>query len=94
MWVCVAAADPRPDPAPDGGELILLTLDPRPDLPGKDRAVMELRTGALHGELSLVGHDLRDHLRRHALPCGDQDTFRGLPSSPFARLTAAVPLSD
>ena len=60
----------------------------------KTAPLTDLRTGALHGELSLVGHDLRDHLRRHALPCGDQDTFRGLPSSPFARLTAAVPLSD
>lgn len=92
--VCVAADDPQPGAAPDGGELVLVTLDPRPDLPGRDRAVMELRTGVLHGDLSLVGHDLRDHLRRHALPCGDQDTFRGLPSSPFVRLTAAVPLSD
>ncbi len=76
------------------GPIVILTLDPRTDVltDDPDRVVFELRTGVLHGRPTLVAHDLRDHLRRHALPCGDEDTFRGLVSAPFARLTADVPL--
>ncbi|WP_435593533.1 hypothetical protein [Nocardia sp. bgisy118] len=72
----------------DFDELVLLSLDDRLEAPRTDEGtvVFQLRTGHLLGSLSLIAHDLRDFLRRHALPCGDEETFRGLPSAPFARL--------
>lgn len=80
--------------ASTGGEdeLVVLTLDGRPGLHSPNTVIFELRTGELHGNPSAVAHDLRDHLRRHALPCGDDQTFRSLASTPFARLMSAVPL--
>ncbi|MFG2636836.1 DapH/DapD/GlmU-related protein [Streptomyces sp. NPDC048362] len=69
----------------------LLTVDDRPDLrpwTGRTRALFELRSGRLTGCLDDVGHDLRDFLRRNALPCGDQLPFRSLPVEGFARLAA------
>lgn len=79
-------------PAPVGEyRQILLTLGDRPDLrsmPGDRRVLFELSLGEVSGELDEVAHDLRDFLRRNALPCGDQDCFRGLPAEPFERLRA------
>lgn len=81
---------------PHMGQLVIVTLGPRPDVSTSDlaRVVFELRSGVLRGRPSPVAHDLRDHLRRHALPCGDEETFSGLPSGPFARLTGPVPLQS
>jgi hypothetical protein len=61
-----------------------LTSDLR-DVPA-GAVVLELRDGRCAGQLNDVSHDLRDFLRRNALPCGDDETFRGLPTTPFARL--------
>ena len=72
----------------------LLTVDDRPDLrpwTGRSRALFELRSGRLTGGLDEIGHDLRDFLRRNALPCGDQLPFRSLPVEGFARLAALTP---
>ncbi|MEU8587409.1 DapH/DapD/GlmU-related protein [Streptomyces sp. NPDC048664] len=80
--------------AADRRGLHLLTVEDRPDLrpwTGRTRALFELRSGRLTGDLEEVGHDLRDFLRRHALPCGDQLPFRSLPVEGFARLTALTP---
>ncbi|MFF4456456.1 DapH/DapD/GlmU-related protein [Streptomyces goshikiensis] len=69
----------------------LLAVDDRPDLrpwTSRSRALFELRSGRLTGGLDEVGHDLRDFLRRNALPCGDQLPFRSLPVEGFARLAA------
>ncbi|MEU6775120.1 DapH/DapD/GlmU-related protein [Streptomyces sp. NPDC046759] len=69
----------------------LLAVEDRPDLrpwTGRSRALFELRSGRLTGGLDDIGHDLRDFLRRNALPCGDQLPFRSLPVEGFARLAA------
>ncbi|QHC29542.1 DapH/DapD/GlmU-related protein [Streptomyces sp. HF10] len=69
----------------------LLTVEDRPDLrpwTGRGRTLFELRSGRLTGGLDGIGHDLRDFLRRNALPCGDQLPFRSLPVEGFARLAA------
>ncbi|MEV6654698.1 hypothetical protein [Streptomyces sp. NPDC051219] len=79
--------EPVPPPEP-GRTLVLLTVDQEPqlDAPREDTVVLGLREGRLTGRLTDVAHDLRDYLRRNALPCGDEETFRGLPTGPFARL--------
>lgn len=77
--------------AADRRSFHLLAVDDRPDLrpwTGRSRALFELRSGRLTGDLDEVGHDLRDFLRRNALPCGDQLPFHSLPVEGFARLTA------
>lgn len=84
----------EPVPASSSDELVLLTLEPRADAQAPNQVIFELRSGMLHGNPSMIGHDLRDHLRRNALPCGDGEPFKSLPSEPFARLTATIPLQD
>lgn len=83
----LGSGDPLPaaDPVTT---LIALAVEPRPDLRGgrADTVVLELRDGVCTGQLNEVGHDLRDFLRRNAMPCGDNETFRSLPAAPFARL--------
>ncbi len=82
----LVAADREAGPD-DGRTRLLLTVEDRPDLRGAANAVVfELRSGGLHGDLDPVAHDLRDFLRRNALPCGEKDTFRSLPPVGFARL--------
>jgi acetyltransferase-like isoleucine patch superfamily enzyme len=81
----VPAGDPPP--RPDGRRLLLLTIEDRPDLRSlPDSVLFELRSGGKHGSLDDVGHDLRDFLRRNALPCGSAETFRSLPPRAFDRL--------
>lgn len=78
-----------PLPAVESGmTLIALAVEPRPDLREvrADTVVFELRDGLCTGGLNEVSHDLRDFLRRYAMPCGDDDTYRSLPTAPFARL--------
>jgi acetyltransferase-like isoleucine patch superfamily enzyme len=77
-----------PDAEPGQRELIVLTSGRSTEVaePKPGQVLFGLRSGTLTGTLSTVGHDLRDHLRRHALPCGDDEPYRGLPSAPFARL--------
>jgi acetyltransferase-like isoleucine patch superfamily enzyme len=68
---------------------ILLSVEDRPDLHvlvGQGHLLFELRSGGLVGEPDAIGHDLRDYLRRNALPCGDLHCFRSLPAEPFRRL--------
>ncbi|MFC5007593.1 hypothetical protein ACFPIJ_58535 [Dactylosporangium cerinum] len=61
---------------------------------GPHAALFLPRTGRLHGATSAVIEDLRDHLRRHALPCGDERCFTSITPEAFTRLrrmTAAGP---
>jgi acetyltransferase-like isoleucine patch superfamily enzyme len=71
--------------APAPAARYLLTVEDRPDLASDEATVFELRTGRLTGPLDDLGHDLRDFLRRNALPCGDRLPFRSLPAEPFRR---------
>lgn len=47
-----------------------------------------LRTGDLIGDTDEIVEDLRDHLRRQTVPCGDEDCFSSLPAESFRRLLA------
>jgi len=83
----VMLADRGPLPRRGEHALILLTVEDRPDLRDAEGCVLfELRSGALHGALEPISHDLRDFLRRNALPCGDHHTFRSLLPQAFERL--------
>ena len=82
---------PSTEPLPDhleGMRQYVLSVDDRPEGPGNgDQITMfELRSGRLRGALDDLGHDLRDHLRRNALPRGDSEPFRSLPVAVFDRL--------
>lgn len=81
-----------PDAA--GRHLCLLTVEDRPrQRPGAEGAatLFELRSGTLTGPLDDTGHDLRDFLRRNALPCGDDLPFRSLPAAPLHRWRSLTP---
>lgn len=89
--VLLPKAAPIPaDQADDHGPTqLLLCVEDRPDLrerAGERLVVFELRSGGLAGTPDGIGHDLRDFLRRNALPCGDRHCFRSLPAEPFQRL--------
>jgi acetyltransferase-like isoleucine patch superfamily enzyme len=86
--VVLIEAGAGPPPLLGEERQLLLTIDDRPDLriDGASYLLFELRSGRLYGELDLIGHDLRDFLRRNALPCGDEHTFISLPAAPFERL--------
>ncbi|WP_324789447.1 DapH/DapD/GlmU-related protein [Streptomyces sp. H51] len=74
-------------PPPGGRTRLLLTVEDRPDLrTATDTVLFELRSGTLSGRLDDVAHDLRDFLRRNALPCGATETFRSIAPRPFRRL--------
>lgn len=76
-----------PGPVPDCRTRLMLSVEDRPDLRfAADAVLFELRSGALSGELDDIAHDLRDFLRRSALPCGAAETFRSLTPQPFRRL--------
>lgn len=75
-----------PAPPPDAHRPVLLTADAREDLRSGAGLLFELRSGQLWGGLDDIGHDLRDFLRRHAMPCGSTEPFRSLPVQAFHRL--------
>ena len=53
--------------------------------------VFDLRLGQIRGRRSVLIEDLRDQLRRNAMPCGDDSCFVAIEPEPFARLRAALP---
>lgn len=57
----------------------------------RDVTVFDLRAGRLRGRRSPLVEDLRDQLRRNAMPCGDDSTFSSIEPEPFARLRRACP---
>jgi acetyltransferase-like isoleucine patch superfamily enzyme len=59
---------------------------------GDDRTtVFDLPAGSVHGPRDSLVEDLRDHLRRNTMPCGDDSCFRSIVPEGFARLLAAGP---
>lgn len=68
-----------------GRRQIVISIDECPDA---QDVCFELGPGNLRGAASSVSEDLRDHLRRHTLPCGDTTTFSSIEPQPFARLKA------
>ena len=76
-----------PLPGDESRRTIMLSTEPVDAAAvGAELLVFDLRTGVLHGTLDEIGHDLRDFLRRSALPCGDAEPFQSLPPSGFERL--------
>ncbi|MFY1679843.1 MULTISPECIES: DapH/DapD/GlmU-related protein [unclassified Streptomyces] len=91
--VLLAPDDPWPGDPPPGQALAVLSLGERPDRrprPGDPVALFELRSGRLSGHASPVVEDLRDRLRRHAMPCGDDRCFSSIEPAAFARLKEAA----
>ncbi|MFE9561186.1 DapH/DapD/GlmU-related protein [Streptomyces sp. NPDC006487] len=94
LLLAPGADGPAAPPAapPEGEALAIITLTDsgatvRPDGPV---ALFELRTGQLSGHTSPVIEDLRDQLRRHAMPCGDDRGFSSIEPGAFARLRGAA----
>ncbi|WP_435600151.1 DapH/DapD/GlmU-related protein [Streptomyces sp. C10-9-1] len=91
--VLLAPDAPWPADPPPGEALAVLSLGDRPDRrprPGDPVALFELRSGRLSGHASPVVEDLRDRLRRHAMPCGDDRCFSSIEPAAFARLKEAA----
>lgn len=91
--VLLTAQDPLPEPHSPNEALAMITIDERSDLrtiAGGSVAVFELRTGGLYGHTSCVIEDLRDQLRRHAMPCGDRTCFSSIEPAGFSRLRSAT----
>ncbi|MEV6394695.1 DapH/DapD/GlmU-related protein [Streptomyces sp. NPDC051907] len=90
--VLLAPGAPRPTAPPAGEALAIVTLadDPATPRPDGPVALFELRSGRLSGHTSPVVEDLRDQLRRHAMPCGDDRCFSSIEPEAFARLKEAA----
>lgn len=92
--VALTRGTPVP-PSPGTGQphLVLLAVDQRADLEvaaSQGATAFDLRAGRLLGASSPVIEDLRDQLRRHAMPCGDHACFSSIEPRPFAELRAAT----
>jgi acetyltransferase-like isoleucine patch superfamily enzyme len=73
----------------EGETLVLVTVDSRPDLAalaGETTAVFCLRERSVTGCSSALIEDLRDQLRRYAMPCGEDACFAALDPPAFHRL--------
>ncbi|WP_327286428.1 MULTISPECIES: DapH/DapD/GlmU-related protein [unclassified Streptomyces] len=90
--VLLAPDDPWPATPPPGEALAVLVLGDRAaeHRPQGSVAVFEVRSGRLRGHTSPVIEDLRDQLRRHAVPCGDDRSFSSIEPEAFARLRRAA----
>jgi len=77
-------------PAREPGEaLAIVTVDERPDLielKDQSTCVFVLRAGRMLGRPTPIINDLRDQLRRNAMPCGDETPFFSIEPAPFERL--------
>lgn len=76
------------EPAP-GSPRVLVAVDPEPLLRAGLRdgwTLLAPRSQLFVGASTPLAEDLRDYLRRHAMPCGDHAVFRSIEPSPFARL--------
>lgn len=84
----ISAREPLPERRPTE-RLVIVTIDERePAGPLSSSPVtrFSLRQGAMNGPSSPLVEDLRDHLRRHAMPCGDTHCFSSIEPKAFARL--------
>lgn len=89
--VLLAATEPLPSPE-SGEALAIVTVDERSDLGElsyESICVFILRNGRLQGRTSPIISDLRDQLRRNAMPCGDETPFVSIEPAPFERLRMA-----
>jgi acetyltransferase-like isoleucine patch superfamily enzyme len=82
---------PGPDESAEGEAevTVLISVEERADLEalaGARLAVFELRPGRRHGASSPLIEDLRDQLRRYAMPCGDEACFTSIEPAAFGRL--------
>jgi len=98
--VLLGRGEPAPrsdDLADEPDSLVVVSVQDRPDVavgPGGPATVFELHSGRLRGATGALVEDLRDQLRRHAMPCGDASCFTSIPPAAFARLAGAVPGPD
>jgi acetyltransferase-like isoleucine patch superfamily enzyme len=64
----------------------------RPDTDPPDHGtVFDLRARGIRGRRSALVEDLRDQLRRYAMPCGDDACFRAIEPEAFRVLRDALP---
>ena len=84
--VLLAGTEPLPSAQP-GEALAIVSVDERPDLVDDESiCVFVLRSGRLQGRTTPIINDLRDQLRRNAMPCGDESPFFSIDPAPFKRL--------
>jgi len=86
--VLLTSTEPLPSPEP-GEALAIVTVDERSDLAeliDKSICVFVLRDGRMQGTTSPIISDLRDQLRRNAMPCGDEAPFFSIEPVAFERL--------
>jgi acetyltransferase-like isoleucine patch superfamily enzyme len=90
-FVELIAPDARPLCPPDHELHVVVTIDARPDLlPGPTTALLELTAGAYRGASFDLAEDLRDNLRRHTLPCGEDRLFQSIVPARFAYLRSML----
>ena len=84
-------ASGHPPESADAVVVVNTATGSHPSAIGDNATVFDVRSGVIRGRRSLLVEDLRDQLRRHAMPCGDDSTFRAIEPEPFRRLREAVP---
>jgi len=52
-----------------------------------DVSYFDVRDGGMGGQRTRLSEDLRNELRRHAMPCGETHTFTSIEPEPFDRLS-------
>lgn len=87
LWQDAAQATAL-DSAAEGRIVVALDGEPQTSVDGPP--VFVLRRGLLLGPTDDLVEDLRDHLRRRTMPCGDTRTFNSITPLPFQRLQQAI----
>ncbi|MFF3689982.1 hypothetical protein [Streptomyces sp. NPDC002187] len=87
LWQDAAPATAGDRPA-EGRIVVALDGEPRTSADGPP--VFVLRRGLLLGPTDALVEDLRDHLRRRTMPCGDTRTFTSITPLAFHRLQQAI----
>ncbi|SPF07037.1 DapH/DapD/GlmU-related protein [Streptomyces sp. MA5143a] len=81
----------QPVPPTDGAaHRAVVFVDGLPDGFARDHTditYFDVRNGAMGGPRTRLSEDLRNELRRHAMPCGETHTFTSVEPEPFSRLS-------
>ncbi|MBB5800269.1 acetyltransferase-like isoleucine patch superfamily enzyme [Saccharothrix ecbatanensis] len=72
------------------GDRIVVAVDGKPDPEPGDTPFFVVRRRLFSGPTDELVEDLRDHLRRRTMPCGDERTFSSIVPAAFRALTAAT----
>ncbi|GAB2919575.1 DapH/DapD/GlmU-related protein [Streptomyces heilongjiangensis] len=90
MTVTVQSRDQPVAATDDGAHRAVVFVDGLPDGFERDRtdiSFFDVRNGTMGGPRTRLSEDLRNELRRHAMPCGETHTFTSIEPEPFGRLS-------